>query len=260
MAGAFFEPVDGALHPTPAARSPWSAQMLHGRLLAGLAAWAVQRDHGEPDLQPARLTVDLYRYPPMTPVRVDTRLVRGGGRVRVVDSTFATADGVDLGRATMLLLRRAEQPADEIWAPAEWDVPPPEAIEGAPPGPGAFPMQMRAVPGAGFGMPGQRKVWMREVNDLIAGVPLDPLVRVAMAADLASPLSNSGAGGLDFINADITLQLRRLPRSDWLGFEVTGHLSESGVAVGQCRLYDTDGAIGYSSTCAVLTGRMNHGG
>jgi hypothetical protein len=39
------------------------------------------------------------------------------------------------------------------------------------------------------------------------------------------PFANSGDQGLQFINADIILYLRRLPVDDWLGFEVPGHLS-----------------------------------
>jgi len=82
----FFTATEAGLEPHPDARSPWAADMLHGRLLAGLAAWAIERDHGDPGLQPARLTVDLYRTPPMLPTTVATSLVRSGGRVRAVDA------------------------------------------------------------------------------------------------------------------------------------------------------------------------------
>ena len=46
--GGFFEPDGDALMPIPEARGPWAEDMMHGRLLAGLAAWAIDRDHGDP--------------------------------------------------------------------------------------------------------------------------------------------------------------------------------------------------------------------
>ena len=72
-----------------------------------------------------------------------------------------------------------------------------------------------------------------------------------MAADLPNPLANSGVEGLQFINADLTLLLARPPVSEWIGLEVTDHLSHDGIAIGSCKLYDTTGAIGWSSVCAL---------
>ena len=51
--------------------------------------------------------------------------------------------------------------------------------------------------------------------------------------------------------ADLTLILGRLPASEWIGLEVSGHLGHDGIAVGSCTLYDTSGAIGWSSVCAI---------
>jgi hypothetical protein len=46
---AFFALKNGELVPAPHARSPWSADMLHGRLLGGLAARALEAEHGDPE-------------------------------------------------------------------------------------------------------------------------------------------------------------------------------------------------------------------
>ena len=50
-AGAYFSLSTDGLKPVPAARSPWSADMLHGRLLAGLAARAVEDADHHPELR-----------------------------------------------------------------------------------------------------------------------------------------------------------------------------------------------------------------
>lgn len=250
---AFFRTTDAGLAPTPDARSPWSPDMLHGRLLAGLAVREVERAHGADQLRVARVTADLYRFPPMVPLRVDTRPVRDGRRIRVVDAEVSTTDGTSLARVTVVLLHTGTQPEGRPWSPAEWDVLPPDTL---PPPPGDFPLEIRAAPGNGFDGAGQRKVWLRDDNQLVDGEDPSPTQRAILAADLASPLSNGTAQGLEFINADITLYLARPPAGEWIGLEVTGHVSADGIATGQCRLYDEDGAIGYSVVCALATERM----
>jgi hypothetical protein len=72
-----------------------------------------------------------------------------------------------------------------------------------------------------------------------------------MAADLVNPVSNSAPGGLSFINADYTIYLGREPRGERIGIQPYGHISEDGVAVGQCIAHDVDGPFGYVTATAV---------
>jgi acyl-CoA thioesterase len=108
----------------------------------------------------------------------------------------------------------------------------------------------RPIDGA-FGTVEQKRCWMRENRELIAGEPLTPFIRAAVACDFTNPFANSGDRGLEFVNADITLYLHRLPAGEWIGFEVNSHQSSEGVAVAECTLYDTEGAIGTSAVCGV---------
>ena len=66
-------------------------------------------------------------------------------------------------------------------------------------------------------------------------------MRVAVAADFASPFANAGDQGLGYINSDVTLYLHRLPVKEWIGFEVVNHRATDGVAIGECWLYDERG-------------------
>lgn len=251
----FFVEGDDGFVPSPLARSPWSEKMLHGRLLAGLAAREVERDLGGDDLQPARLTVDMFRSPPMTPITVRSERARDGNRVRAVDVVLSSG-GVDVARASCLLLRRTEQPGGRVWAPEEWRVPAPERLPRPEARPGWEPSwETRRVTEGGFDAVGQKRTWLREARPLVAGEDPSPLQRVAMAADIANPLANAGDRGLEFINADLTLYLHRLPRSAWIGLESTGHESADGVAVGSCDVYDLDGRLGYVAVCAVANAR-----
>jgi hypothetical protein len=244
---AFFTQKKGEFVPAPHARSPWSTDMLHGRLLGGLAARALEERYAEPGLHFARLTVDLFRNSPMVPVTVETTLVRDGRRIRVADAVLSTEQGV-IGRAGAVLLRRGEQPEDELPFTAAWDEPPPSGPPVA--GQGWTPpfdlWRLNA-----WGESERGRVWMRETHPLVEDEQVTPFVRVALAADFASPLSNFGSRGLRFINADYTLTLARLPESDLIGVEATGHLSADGVATGQVTLHDAAGPIGFSLVTAV---------
>jgi len=79
-----------------------------------LLGHAVEATAGDPDFQPTRLTVDLFRPAALEPVRVDTTVAREGKRLRLVDAVMTQSDTV-VARASALFLRRGEQPADEVW-------------------------------------------------------------------------------------------------------------------------------------------------
>jgi hypothetical protein len=224
--------------------------MLHGRLLAGLAARAVEAAGHDPVLRVVRLTVDMFRSPPMSALHVSTRVVRDGRRVRVVDVSISSADA-EVARASALVLRTGPHPGGTIWRTPEWDAPLPETLPPPSDGDGDAGWDIRLLTPGGFWTADRKRLWTRDRWQLVAGEEPSPVVRAALAADLPNPLANSSAEGLKFINADLTLTLSRPPVSEWIGLEVDGHLGHDGVAVGSCTFYDTSGAIGWSSVCAI---------
>lgn len=248
MTNAFFSSKGDELVPAPHARSPWSADMLHGRLLGGLAARAIEAEHAGDGLRPARLTVDLFRNSPLLPITVETARIRDGRRIRVADVTMRTEQG-PIGRASVVLLREAEQPDGERMTTPPWD-------EELPTGPAAFPAANWTPPFELWRLTewqsaGPKRVWTRDSRPLVDEEPLTPFVRAALAADFASPISNAGTTNVAFINADYTLTLARLPEGEHVGVESTGHLSADGIATGQCTLHDRVGPVGYCVVSAV---------
>jgi hypothetical protein len=255
MSNEPFFTVEGTHYvPTAASRGPWNPNSLHGRVVVGLLGAEIERLHGSPDFMPARLTVDMYRLPDLSPVEVVTRVVREGNRIKVIDAEFVSG-GVSAGRATCQLLRRTENPEGNVWKPPSWEVPAPGDI--APPTDGRSGMggmwATRRIEGD-FGTVGRKRIWMSEVRELVEGRALTPFVRVAVSADFASPFANAGDAGLEFINSDVTVYLHREPRTEWIGYEVVNHGATAGVAIGECFLYDEDGPIG-SASCAALAQR-----
>jgi hypothetical protein len=247
----FFTTDGDSFMPTLAANGPWDPQSLHGRVIIGLLACAIEQRHGGDDFVPARLTVDMFRLPGFAPVEVKTRLVRNGMRIRVIEADFFSG-GVSMARASCQLLRKTQNPEGRVWTPPNWDVPAPSEI----PVPTDPRLGMngkwttRPITGA-MGSVGPRRLWMSEVRDLVEGMPLTPFVRVAIAADFASPLANAGERGLGYINSDVTLYLHRLPATRWIGFDVVNHHATDGIAIGECCLYDERGPIGTSTVAAL---------
>ena len=247
---AFFVAEGDTFVPLPIARGPWG-QTISGNYLGGLLGHVLERDAGDPDFQPARLTVDLFRPAALAPLRVDTTLTRQGRRLKLVDAVVTQEDTV-VARASALFLRRGEQPADEIWTT-------PVTMPPVPPTPDPIPRGLATlvwtygstehVPGPGFGLQawehtGPKHIWVRDIRPLVAGEPLTPFTRAAMAGDMASSLTHYGPMGLQFINADYTLTLSRLPEGPYLGLAALTHYSHAGVATGVATIVDESGAIG----------------
>jgi acyl-Coa thioesterase superfamily protein/acyl-CoA thioesterase superfamily protein len=247
----FFTKDRDAFIPTDAARGPWDPKSLHGRVIIGLLAFAIEQRHGAEGFVPARLTVDMFRLPTLAPIEVTSRVIRDGLRIRVVEAEFVSG-GVSMARASCQLLRKTQNSEGQVWSAPNWDVPLPADI----PVPTDPRLGMngkwttRPISGA-MGTVGPRQVWMSEVRDLVDGTPLTPFVRVAVAADFASPFANAGDHGLGYINSDVTLYLHRLPEQEWIGFEVVNHHATDGIAIGECWLYDQQGPIGTSTVAAL---------
>jgi hypothetical protein len=242
-----FERNGDLLVPSVRARSLWG-DVVNGRNLAGLVAWAAEGDHGDVDYLPARLTVDMFRAAPLVPMRVTTSVIRHGRRVRVIDVSVRDGQEVELTRGTVVYLRTGDPPPGSVWQPPEWEPPAPDTLRATPPrADGWPPWDMRPI---------ERGAWMREWHPFVGGEELTPFVRAALAADATNGSANGGDRGLAYINADLTLLLARLPAGEWIGLEVTNHESAAGVAFGTASLYDLDGRIGHVAMSAVADLRM----
>lgn len=249
----FFRKDGGLFTPTRAGVGPWDANSLHGRVIIGLLGAEIERRHGSPEYMPARLTVDMYKLPDLSPVEVVTRIVKDGYRIKVIDAEFISG-GVSAGRATCQLLRKTENPPGQVWMREPWGAPAPDDTPQAAESPMGGMWKMRPISGKMRGFE-PRRTWMAEVREVVEGDPLTPFVRVAVAADFASPFANIGDQGLGYINTDLTVYLHREPVGEWIGFESLTHGATQGVAIGECLLHDQEGYIGQASCTALAQKR-----
>jgi Thioesterase-like superfamily len=243
--------------PTRLARGPWGPS-ISGNYIGGLLGRVVEQEVDDVDLQPARLTVDLLRPVALQPVQVRSSVVRAGRRLRLVDAVMTQNDEL-VSRASALFLRRSEHAVDTVWTS-------PVAMPAVPAEPDVLPDDVSMVfhsygrdpvagsPGVGvdeWRHGGQKFAWTRELKLLVDDEPLSPFTRAVMAADVTSSLTHWGIEGLQFINADYTTTLSRLPEGNYIGLAAVTHYSHAGVATGVATLFDETGPIGSGMATAV---------
>ena len=251
LASAFFIRDGDDFVPSAMARGPWGST-ISGNFVGGLLGHVLETSVQDPQWQPARLTVDLLRPAALAPVRGRASVVRQGRRLALVDAELMQGDTV-VARATGLFLRRGEQPPGEVWNPTVTMPPLPPVSEKLTKA--AVPLLIWAygkdgdVAGRSFDLSawehdGPKFVWVRDLVPLIDGVPTTPFSRASMAGDVASSLTHYGTEGLQYINADYTLNLSRLPEGVDIGLAALTHTGHDGVATGTAALFDARGQIG----------------
>lgn len=245
VADPYFQTVGSGVAPLPHAHAPWGEDMLHGRLLGGLAARALEAEHGATGWRAARLTVDLFRPAAMTLVEIDVRPVRVGRRIKVADALMR-CDGHDVGRATAVFLAESEEPPGRIWRPAPEPWPDPDSIDTSEAGSTDQEGWWLRVVRGGFDTGEQTRIWTRETGRLVDDEPVSPFVRAALTGDLACPLANSSDVGLHYINADYTMLIGRYPVGEWIGLDVAQQIEADGIAIGSATLVDRTGPFATS--------------
>jgi Thioesterase-like superfamily len=254
---AYFVPDGDAFVPTALANGPWGAT-ISGHVVGGLLGFVIDRDAADGDFQPARLTVDLLRPVAMVPLAARTEVIRNGRRLRLIQAELLQFDTV-VARASALLLRHGDQPPGDVWSGAVTMPELPDEL-GHPLEGGSMMVwtygRSGQTAGPGFdlsewGHDGPKFVWVREPNALVAGEPVTPFTRAAMAGDVASSLTHYGTAGLQYINADYTLTLSRLPVGPDIGLAALTQSTDAGVAAGSAAIFDHDGLIGAATVTAL---------
>lgn len=249
---AYFQETDAGFVPEARAHGPWAEDMMHGRLLGGLAARELERLFGDPEWRVTRLTVDLFRPAPMEAVQIATTPVREGRKVKVIDAMITCA-GHQVGRVTAVFLIAGQEPDGEIWRPdhAAWPAPDSLAgLEGT--GDAEADLWLFRVVEGGMGTGKHSSVWTNDTGDLIQGESMSPVVRAAVSGDIACPLANFSDQGLHYINADYTMLLGRYPEGDWIGLEVTEQIQSDGVSAATATLRDERGAFAVSGGTSLV--------
>lgn len=255
MAESLFIQQGNTFTPTEKALGPWGPGMLHGGASAGLIGHALDEASGRDELQFARVSLDMFRPVPQVPLTVESRIVRDGKRVQIIDvSVFGNGKEVARGTGLKMCPKAIELP--DGMSVSDETLPSPDSLatvsimgtkkpEEIPPGL-HFNLETKRV--CGFAGQGEGKAWFRMPVPVVAHKPMSPFVHMCLISDFGNGTGQfyvkNSAGS---INADITLYLHRIPESDWVGFSSKAHMQLNGIGVILTNLCDTKGPIGHIS-------------
>ena len=269
----FFDSDGDGYLPTGAAHGYWQKNTLSGSAAASLLGFVIERDFCAPAWVPVRLSIDMVRMPPAARLTVETEVLHESGRLRLVEARLL-AEGRLQTRALCQIVRQGTQPDNPVWQSPAWPAPHPDTLVSQKhwrwdmrPIPGENPRFVRELAPGGSGDQGNipvlgalapasaRQAWLKVGMEIVAGHPPSRFSMLVTTADFASPLTHSSAFGIDFVNTDLTIHLHRLPQGEWLGFELTGHSSANGIAVGQAAIHDVEGPLGVVVVSAIANSR-----
>lgn len=252
MTAAFFVADGDAFVGTAHTGGPWDpTRSMHFGPPAALIGRAVEAVPSEEPVRVGRITFEILRPVPIGAVRVETRVVRPGRRVQLIEAVLRDGDDRELAlaRAWRLCI-------------GEVDLPAAAAPPAAPPGPGTGsprPFFDVGVPvhygtsvelsflSGGFHDPGPARVWMRPVVPLVAGETMSALQRVLVVADSGNGVSATASPQeLTFVNTDLNVHLVREPVGEWVCLEARTMIDTAGIGQADTALSDTRGRIGRS--------------
>ncbi|MDN5854046.1 MAG: thioesterase family protein [Actinomycetia bacterium] len=242
--------------PTELARGPWHPNAQHAGAPAALLGWALERELDGPGEQFARLTFDILRPVPIQPLTV--RAQRTSGR-RVGRWEAA----IEVGGQVCMRARALSCATTGIGTsrtPAGNGLPFP-GLDRPVRIPGMLThrsfhysaMEVKLAAGT-TSEAGPAAAWMRLRCPLVAGTPNSPLVRVLAAADFGSGLAwELPFERYEYLNADLSVHLHRLPRGEWVGVAASMTIEAEGTGMVESVLYDTQGRVGVAlASLAVL--------
>ena len=255
---SLFVEENGYYMPTEHAASPWGPVTIHGGASAGLMTSLMEEQFPTDSMQLARLTVDLFRPVPMAPLEPRSRIIRDGKRIKVLEVSLFN-EGQEICRSNALIVEK-----QEIKLPTHAQLPelPPQKIADAfaqdeviginainkaagveyPPGLHTLiplkPIFLNLGVGRGCS-------WVRLPLQVREGVENSPLVSVATLSDFSNGFAQLYLSpDQGFINADITLNLHRMPVDDWIAIDAHARAQPNGISMVETVLYDQYGPIG----------------
>lgn len=257
---AFFSvdrtPEGDVLSPLSTAAGNWGPNRMRGLAISGALARAVESAAPAPGFQPVRWTLELCRVATMDPCHVDVRILRTGGRVSLIEADLLQS-GTTVATARALFLRPDQQvDTADVWSPNRQLQPPPADLR-----PGTEEPRLHYSDLTGWTSTpasehsGDRKImWVFGVR-VVEDEPLSAFQFVASAADVASVVGNWGSAGMQFINADVTLALARLPQGLEIGLAAMDRVEVDGISTSTVTVFDRSGTVGTAVVSALANVR-----
>ena len=248
----------GRVLVSPNAAGPWDPSMQHGSAPAALVVFAAEKIPTSVPMRIARVTIDLMRPVPLTPLTLKTEVLREGRKIQLC-AVRLLADDVVVVTATVLKIKTQAQALPPDIADRPVELPGPDQSQPEPADFSTSPfvrgMSLRAARGR-FGVPGPGAIWYRVAWPLIEGFAVSQAMRAVIAADFC----NGTAPSLDFrqwtfINADLTVSMAREPVGEWILLDGCSSIGPDGAGLAMSRLADRQGYFGRAVQSLVIEKR-----
>ena len=243
---------------TPIANAGWYDEGQHGGAIASLIVGHVEKLPTLVPMDVARVTVELLRVVPLAPLRIETRVVREGKRIQIVEARVTDLGGTVVTAAWVQRLRAARIEIPDNAGPGPSTLAAPQGCTpvgddpwgaGRPDKPMFYQdaVELREIYGK-FAEPGPAAIWVRLKVAVVAGEEPTPAQRAVAAADFGNGLSPQlDVAHWVFMNTDLTVHLARPPVSEWVALEARSLYTDTGRAVSVGTLSDPEGHFGNSS-------------
>jgi hypothetical protein len=237
---------DTRLEPQPAAISGWNPDQIRGPAIAAALVRAAESLPALPGSRLARATFEFFRPTRMRTSTTESVCVRRGRRLSLID-VLLLQGGEPTARAHLLYAVAADDAPGEVWRR--------ENALDAPPSDLAADHENRLYRAGADEWSNdsgvlrnalRKQVWQRPIT-IVAGEQASPDQLVAAASDLTNLVVHAGTGGIEHINADLTLTLCRRPTTAEVGVAATDRLASTGISVGSAALFDADGSLGLAT-------------
>ncbi len=256
---AYAAQADGNFLSSQLTRGPWHPDHQHAGPPIALVCRFIERaglEHGLSHL--SRLTANLLRPVPvgMLSVQVQADYV---GRNTGHFSAQLLANGKEIGRFTALMQRETDVPLPAPEHPLPAHPPAPEqsvpvgmsiTVNAGPAhhfsdGQPSYAQLVETRTARGVCWQGPCAIWFRMRHPLLDTEPTSVYQRVAVAADSGNGVSAT----LDFVdytfvNSDLTINLLRRPRGEWICLDAHTLFGPSGSGLAESMLFDEHGIIG----------------
>ena len=252
---AFFHLEGDLIVGNDAARGPWSADACHGGPVTGVIARALEQV--VIDKQLARVSLTFHRPIPMQGFRTEAGIERDGRKVTTATASLVAADGrtcavahsLHIAAESQLSLPTATVPAPDFGEASAGHFPVERAVHGLP----FFSSGIEvAYPPGETPDAGPTTLWMRALP-IIDGERCTPFQSLCPLADCGNGTSrNTTFAEATFVNPDLTINVFRLPESDWLASSAVSFWEPSGIGLSQAQLFDTKGPIGFALQSLVI--------
>jgi acyl-CoA thioesterase len=242
---------DGRFASTEFTRGPWHPEHQHGGPPIALVARAIEHAAAGLGLQHVgRLTANLLRPVPIAPLAVEVSTEYAGRNVAHFSARLIAGEK-EVARCTAVAQRVGEvRIPDDLPGHPLPQAPRPVAEAT----PERFPWSMKLTGyhdliesrvAQGVMFRGPSAVWMRMRYPLVRGEAPSGLQRIAVAADSANGISAVlEFGRYVFVNSDLTVNLLRPARGEWICIDAQTLLGPSGTGLAEGRVFDEEGLVG----------------